>query len=313
MKKLFALVLVVAMALTCAAAFAESYTIYLITMDLEDTHWVSVNEGALMSIAEARGSGMDIHYVWTAPTTGKVDAEQIECISSAYVDNADVILLASCGPETEVATIEECNAGGTKFVYVDSPANAEVALRTLSTDNFAAGAMAGETLLAALTDAGITEGRIGIIGVNDATVSTANREAGFRSVFEGTNFELPAPVYADGDAARSQDAAANFISSGVVALFGTNEGSTVGVGNAIAAAGRNGSVLGIGFDQSNAILNLVVNGSLIATAAQNPYRMGYEGVKTALKYLIYGTEEFEDVDTGITMLTADYILENGLL
>ena len=313
MKKLFALALVLAMVLTCAAALAEDYTIYLITMDLEDMHWVSVDEGAQAAVAEAKEAGLDIRYVWSGPTTGKNDAAQIECINNAYADNADVILLASNGPDTEVATIEEYNNEGVKFVYVDSPANSDVALQTLATDNTAAGQMAGETLLAALTEAGVTEGKIGIVNINAATVSTANRETGFRAAFEGTAFELLEPVYCDGDAARSQEAATNFITDGVVALFGANEGATVGVGNAIAAEGEGCTVLGVGFDKSDAILNLVVDGSLVATTAQNPYNMGYEGIKTAIEYLVNGTEDFEDVDTGVTMLTADYITENGLL
>ena len=51
MKKLFALVLALAMVLTCAAALAEDYTVYLVTMDLEDMHWVSVNAGAEAAVA----------------------------------------------------------------------------------------------------------------------------------------------------------------------------------------------------------------------------------------------------------------------
>ena len=34
------------LALGCTTALAEQYTIYLVTMDLEDMHWVSVNQGA---------------------------------------------------------------------------------------------------------------------------------------------------------------------------------------------------------------------------------------------------------------------------
>ena len=187
MKKLFALVLALAMVLTCAAALAEDYTVYLVTMDLEDMHWVSVNAGAEDAVAEAKEAGVDLRYVWVGPTTGKNDAAQIECINNAYADNADVILLASNGPDTEVATIEEYTADGVGFVYVDSPANTP-ALQTLATDNTAAGKLAGETLLAALTEAGITEGKVGIVNINTSTVSTQNRETGFRAAFEGTAF-----------------------------------------------------------------------------------------------------------------------------
>ena len=313
MKKLFALALVLAMVLTCAAALAEDYTICLITMDLEDKHWVSVDEGAQAAIAEAQAAGVSVRYVWNGPTTSKNDAAQIECINNAYSDNADVILLASNGPQTEVATIEQCDAEGVKFIYVDSPADSDVALQTLATDNTAAGTLAGQTLLDALTAAGVTEGKIGIVNVNASTVSTQQRAAGFRAAFEGTNFEILEDVYTDGDAARSQEAATNFITDGCVALFGANEGCTVGTGNAIKAEGEGCTVLAVGFDKSDAILNLVAEGYLVATTAQNPYNMGYYGVKTAIEYLTNGTTEFEDVDTGATMLTAQYIEENNLL
>lgn len=313
MKKLFALVIALVLALGATVALAEDYTIYLVTMDLEDQHWVSVDEGAQAAVAEAKEAGIDIRYVWTGPTTGKNDAAQIECINNAYADNADVILLASNGPDTEVATIEEYNNEGVKFVYVDSPANTEVDLQTLATDNTAAGKLAGETLLAALADAGITEGKVGIVNINAATVSTQNRETGFRAAFEGSGFEIMETQYGEGDAAKSQEIATNFITDGCVALFGANEGATVGVGNAIAAEGDDCAVLGVGFDKSDAILNLVASGDLVATTAQNPYNMGYYGIKTAIEFLTNGTTEFEDMDTGVTMLTAEYIAENGLL
>ena len=294
------------------AALAEQYTIYLVTMDLEDMHWVSVNQGAEDAVAEAKEAGVDIRYVWTGPTVGKNDAAQIECINNAYADNADVILLASNGPETEVATIEQYDADGVKFVYVDSPANSPVALCTLATDNTEAGRMAARTLLAALEEAGVTEGKIGIVNINTSTVSTQYRENGFREVFADTAFEILETQYGEGDAAKSQEIATNFITQGVVGLFGCNEGATVGTGNAIAAE-EGSTVLGVGFDKSDAILQLVVDGKLVATTAQNPYNMGYEGIKVAVEYLTNGTTEFEDVDTGVSMLTADYIKENGLL
>lgn len=312
MKKLFALALALVLALGCTAALAEQYTIYLVTMDLEDMHWVSVDQGAQAAVAEAKDAGVDIRYVWVGPTVGKNDAAQIECINNAYADNANVILLASNGPETEVETIERYDADGVKFVYVDSPANSDVALCTLATDNTEAGRMAGRTLLEALEAAGITEGKIGIVNINTSTVSTQYRENGFREVFEGKGYDILETQYGEGDAAKSQTIAENFITEGVVGLFGCNEGATVGVGNAIAAEGDT-SILGVGFDKSDAILNLVMDGKLIATTAQNPYNMGYEGIKVAVEYLTNGTTEFEDVDTGVTMLTADVIEEQGLL
>src|SRR5699024_1542180 len=82
MKKLFALVLCLMLALGCTAAFAEgeTHTVYLITMDLFDAHWVGVDEGCQAAVAELAEQGININYVWNAPTQGKDDAAQIECI-----------------------------------------------------------------------------------------------------------------------------------------------------------------------------------------------------------------------------------------
>ena len=140
---------------------------------------------------------------------------------------------------------------------------------TFSTDNKAGGEKAGEELKKALEDKGVTSGSIGIINTNAASQSTLDREAGFRSVFEDTDFEVLETQYSEGDAAKSQSIAENYITQGVVGIFGTNEGCTVGTGNAIKASGSD-SVLGVGFDKSDTILNLVKDGYLVCTMAQNP-------------------------------------------
>ena len=311
MKKLFALVLCLMLALGCTAAFAEgeTHTVYLITMDLFDAHWVSVDEGCKAAVAELAEQGININYVWNAPTQGKDDAAQIECINNAYADNAEVILLASNGPDTQVATLEELHNNGVILIYVDSPANYDGAVQTLATNNKNAGVLAGEQMLAALEEKGITEGTIGIVNVNAATTSTAQREEGFREALADSSFEILETQYSNGDATLtveidgmlSQEIANNYITEGVVGLFGANEGCSVGVGNAIAA--NDNAIVGVGFDKSDAILNLVKDGSLLCTMAQNPYDMGYQGMMTAAAAL-QGETEFEDVDTGVSVIDA---------
>ena len=104
---------------------------------------------------------------------------------------------------------------------------------------------------------------------------------------------------------KSKDIAANYITQGVVGIFGANEGSTVGTGNAIREAG--GGVIGVGFDKSNTILQLIRDGHLLAAMAQNPDVMGYEGMKAAVAVLEGKTLEADYVDTGVSVLTKDNI------
>ena len=173
---------------------------------------------------------------------------------------------------------------------------------TFSTDNNAAGKTAGEEMKKALADAGVTSGSIGIINVNAATDSCVMREEGFRSAFEGTDFELLETQYGEGDAAKSQSIAENYITQGVVGIFGCNEGSTTGAGNAIKASGKD-NVIGVGFDKSDAILGLIDDGYLLCTMAQNPDVMGYEGVKAAVKAINGESLGGAVTDTGVSVLT----------
>ncbi len=269
--------------------------IQLITMDQMDQHWANVDKGAKKAVAEIG----NIEYKWNAPSA-KDDAQQIECINNAVAQGADAILLAANGPDAVTAALKEATAAGVKIIYVDSAANYP-GEATLATDNKAAGKTAGQAMLNKFKEQGITSGSIGVISVNAATASTVARENGFKSAFEGTAFTILETQYCDGDASRSKDAAANFITQGVVGLFGANEGSTVGVGNAIHESAS--SVVGVGFDKSDMIQQLIKDGYLLCTMAQNPDVMGYEGIKAAVTVLKGQTIVNKNVDTGVSVLT----------
>ena len=296
MKKLLTVVLSIALVLMLAAsALAAGEQIALITMDSIDQHWVTLNEGAQKAAEE-----LGVTVTFMAPNT-KDDAQQIEQVNNAVAGGYQAIIVAANGPDAISSALKEAASQGVKIVYVDSPANVE-AEATFSTDNKAAGKTAGETMLAKLTEMGVTTGSIGIINVNAATDSCVMREEGFRSAFEGTEFTLLETQYGEGDAAKSQSIAENYITQGVVGIFGCNEGSTTGAGNAIKASGSS-EIVGVGFDKSDAIFGLIEDGYLLATMAQNPDVMGYEGVKAAVAALNGESLGGAVTDTGVSVLT----------
>ena len=302
MKKTLAILLCLAMIVAMFAGCGgnntadESYKIALITMDRVDQHWVTLEEGAMKAGAE-----LGVEVINMSPNA-KDDAQQIEQINNAVSSGCQAIVVAANGPDSVSSALKEAVAAGVKVVYVDSPANVE-AEATFSTDNKAAGKTAGETMIAELTAQGITEGSVGIVNVNAATDSTVQREAGFREAFEGKAYTLLETQYGEGDAAKSQTIAENYITQGVVGIFGCNEGSTNGAGNAVKAAAAD--VVVVGFDKSDAILGLIEDGFILATMAQNPDVMGYEGVKAAVAALKGEALGGAVTDTGVSVLTAE--------
>jgi ribose transport system substrate-binding protein len=282
------------------AADSGAIKVYLITMDKMDAYWNSIDAGCKQAISEI-GAGK-IEYLFDAPER-KDNNAQINRIENAVANGADYILLAANDPEAQNGAIRAAADAGVKFVFVDAPASWSGALATITTDNKAAGKTAGEQLLAKLTAAGVTSGNIGIVNVNAATASTALREEGFRSAFAGKGYTLLETQYGEGDPTRSQEIAANYITQGVVGLFGCNEGSTVGIANAIREVG--GKILGAGFDTGGSVLDLIDAGLLICTMAQNPGKMGYEGIKAAYTNSTGGTISSPNIDSGVTVVTSE--------
>ncbi|TQI66458.1 substrate-binding domain-containing protein [Clostridium sp. KNHs216] len=283
-----------------APASDKKIKVILITMDSLDQHWVSVDKGAQKAVAELG----NIEYKWMAPDK-KDDAQQIERVNNAIADGADAIMIAANGPDAISASLEDAKAKGIKIIYVDSPAKTE-GIATFATDNEAAGKTAGEEMLKALEAAGKKDGKIGIVNVNSATASTVAREKGFRAAFDGKGYTLLQTQYGEGDATKSQDIADNYITEGAVGIFGCNEGSTVGAGNAIKGSGKK-DIVGVGFDKSDSIFSLIKDGSLLCAMAQNPDVMGYEGMKAAVKAVKGETIEKTSVDTGVSVLNKDTI------
>lgn len=279
------------------------YKIAVITMDSVDQHWVSLKEGA-----EEEAKADDVTVDFMAPDV-KDDAKQIECINNAVAGGYDALMVAANSEDAVSGALQEAIDAGMKLVYVDSPANVE-AEATFSTDNKAAGKTAGEEMIKALEDKGVKDGSIGIVNINNSTNTAIQREAGFREAFEGTDYELLETQFCEGDAAKAQTIAENYITEGVVGIYGTNEGASTGVGNAIKASGSD-EIIGVGFDKSDTLKGLIEDGYLVCTMAQKPDQMGKLGVQACIKALNGEDLGGEVTDTGVSVLTKESLAEDG--
>lgn len=303
MKKVLSLLLCLSLVLvlfagcdsgSTAKKSEKDYRIALIALDSVDQHWLFTNEGAQKAAKEI---GCSVTFL--SPATMD-DALSIEQINNAVAAGYDAILFAAGSRDAPVAALREADEAGVKIIYVDSPANYP-GEATFCTDNYEGGKEAGRQMLEVLTKAGITSGKLGMIGVKKSIPAAQDRIEGFIEIFRDTDFELLETQYGEGDVSKSQTIAENFITQGVVGIFGCNESSTVGVGNAIKASG-NKNLIGFGFDISDAIRTMLDNGCLQGTITQNPKVMGYEGVKAAVAALNGESLGGKTVNTGVNVI-----------
>lgn len=274
----------------------DTNKVYLITMDKKSQYWYLMNNGA-----DDMSELLRITYIWDAPEERDVD-EQIKIFNRAVENGADAILLAASDPVKISDAVEDAKTKGVKIIYVDAPAVAEPVV-TLATDNYNAGRIAGESMISELQALGMNSGLIGILGVTPENKTTMDREKGFREVINKNNrFKLLDTFYVDGDTQKSQQVAEELISTytDMVGLFGTNEDTTIGVGNAIQASGKD--IVGIGFDFTETIQRLLDSEDLKAVLVQNPYTMGYLGMAEAFAAIKGFDTGPSFINTGVSII-----------
>lgn len=291
---------------TEASSDGVTAKVAVITMDQMDVHWVRLEKAAEDKVAALNAAGNNITLEWLAPET-KDNAQQIEKINTAVSDGVNYIIIA-CNDATSCnMALQEALNAGIKVIYVDSPAEL-AASATYATDNFAGGAQAGQYLLDRLTEAGVTEGTIGIVDAQAGVASCQARYDGFASIFEGTNFVLGERQYSDGDNSKAQELANTLIANGVVAIYGTNDGATNGAAAAVADAKNNGqTIYCVGWDKSDSNIAHVEGGELLAFMAQNPNVMGEMAIDAVVELAQGKDLGGATVDTGVSTVDASNV------
>jgi ribose transport system substrate-binding protein len=271
--------------------------VIFIAMDSIDEHWLKVRAG---TEDKARELGtVDISF--NAPP-GKVDANvQLQMVEDAITRKMDAILLAPLDRDALNPGVEKAKAANIKVIIIDSAVSTSYDT-FLATDNGAAGRTAADTLAGLIGGSG----KVAIINAQAGAATAMTRENDFRDQMQTKypGITIVGTQYSDGDRTKALNIATDFMTANpdLAGIYATNEGSTVGAGNAIEQAGKAGVVRFVGFDWSADTKALVEKNVLDAAMVQNPYQMGYLGVQAAVD-LVAGKATAKDIDTGVTVAT----------
>lgn len=281
---------------------SDSKKFVLITMDSIDEHWLSVKNGAEDKVKELR----NIELIFRAPA-GKTDPnEQTRMVEDAINQKADAILLAPSDPAALAPVAAKIKEANIPLILIDSALSTEDYDAFFSTDNEAAGELAGETFAKLVNG----RGKIGIVHAQPSSTTAIARGKGFeRKIKEiAPDIKVVSVQYSDGDKARALNIATDIMTANpdLVGFFTSNEGSTIGVARAIEELGKKDSVMLVGFDKSQDTIRALENGTLKATIVQNPYKMGFDGIQAAVD-ILDGKEVSRLTDTGVNVATLENI------
>ncbi|MBI2424138.1 MAG: ABC transporter substrate-binding protein [Candidatus Hydrogenedentes bacterium] len=280
------------------AAAPELLDIAVVPKGLAHQFWLTVKAGA-----EAAGAEFGAKIIWQGPSKETEVEKQINIIQDMINRNVDGLVMAACDENALIPMVEQALAKKIPVITIDSGVKSDKPLSFVATDNVA-GAKAAADVLAGMIG---SEGPVGLIPFVKGAATSNMREEGFEEGLKTyPNMTLVATLYCDSDVAKAMDAAQDMMTrnADLKGIFAANEAAAIGAAQAIKAAGKSGIVKLVAFDASKEEIDALQSGAIQALIVQNPFKMGYEGVKAAID-AIKGNPLEKRIDTGVTVVTME--------
>lgn len=251
---------------------------------------------------KAKELGYTIDYL--GPATEADIAAQVDLVRNVTKKKPAGILLAALDSEALIAPVEEAMAAGVPVVMVDSGINSDIPVASIITDQYAGGFMAGEEMARLLGE----EGLVADHGIQAGSVS-AGRSKGFQeAIAQYANMEALETKWTDADQTKSMNITSDELTAHpeLAGVFNACAASA-GDAEAVKAKGLEGQVKIVAFDPSPEVLPLFDDGTIQAIIAQDPYRMGYEGVAAIDAFINGETIENKNVELAPVLITPENI------
>lgn len=275
----------------------KGLTIAVIPKGLAHQFWLTVKAGA-----DAAGAEFGAEIIWQGPAKETEVAKQINIVQDMLNKGVDGIVLAACDENALVRPIATAMDKGVPVVTIDSGVKSDKPVSFVATDNVAGARLAADALLE-LTGGG----KVALIAFVPGAATSELREQGFKEGVEAhPELELVATQHCYSDVAKAMDITQDLLTShsDLMGIFAANEAAAIGAAQGVKAAGRAGEIKIVAFDAAKEEVSALEEGTLQALIVQNPFNMGYMGVKAALD-AIKGEAVEKRIDTGVTVVTKD--------
>ncbi len=300
MKTMLIAALISSVAVFSLPARAADTSIPIIVKDTTSNYWQIV-------LAGARKAGKDLGI--KVPELGAQSESdingQISILENAVSEKPAAIVIAPTQFAALGKPIDEA-AKSVKIIGIDSAADSKAFTSFLTTDNVQGGRAAADALAEGIkAKTGKAEGDVALITSLPGVGSLDQRAQGFKEELKKyPGLKLTADKVADGQATTGLNIMTDLITADpkLVGVFASNLIMAQGAGQAVAENKLGDKMALVGFDSDPKLVGLLKDGSIYALIVQDPFRMGYDGVKTALA-ASKGEKVPTNVDTGVNVIT----------
>ncbi len=286
----------------CGKSGEDKLVIAVVPKGLADIFWQAVLAGATTAAKE-----IDVEISWNGPATQTMKEQQISIVGDCIVKQVDGIVLAPQDEDALVGVVEDAYAADIPVVIFDSGINTDNYVSFAATDNYQGGVLAADEM------ARLLDGKGTCIIVKNAPGgnSTLERERGFEETLakKYPGLKVLDAQFGYSTREKSRAAAEDMLIKhpNVDAIFGSCGPSTEG-GLLALGSEQAGSKIFIGFDSSETLKQALREKKIHALVLQDPFRMGYEGVKACVAH-INGEKVPKRIDTGVYLVTPDNMNE----
>jgi len=284
-----------------AASEAKRFQIAVIPKGTAFTFWKAIHAGAAKAAEE-----LDVEIIWMGPSTEGERRQQIEVVQNFISRGVDAIVLAPVDDIALVRPVEAAVKRGIPVVIIDSGLKSDLQASFVATDNREGGRM-GARRLAEVMGA---KGKVILLRYMEGSASNDQREEGFLEELK-TNYPeieiLSSNQYAGDTKQSAFEVAQNLLNKygdEVDGIFCPNEPTTFGMLRALETSKRAGKIKFVGFDSGEGLIKGMRAGSIHGLVVQDPFGMGYQGVKTAVEVL-QGRKVEKRIPTRVVTITPE--------
>lgn len=276
-------------------------TISVIAKDTTSPYWQAVLAGARKA-----GQDLGVNVIELGAQSESDVSGQISILAKAVASNPAAIVIAPAEFAALGKPIDEA-AKKVKIIGIESAADTKAMTSLLATDNVNAGRIAADALAVAITKTSAdTEGDVVMITSMPGVPSLDQRAKGFKEVVTAKYkaLDITAEKVADGKPATvlgiMNDLIAN--TGDLRGVFVSDPITAQAVSQAVVEKKTNDKINIVGVGSDEKLVKFLQDDVIAGLVVEDPFRMGYDGVKTALA-ASKGEQVSANIDTGATLVT----------
>jgi ribose transport system substrate-binding protein len=272
------------------SAFAQEIYIPLVSKGFQHQFWQAVKSGA-----EQAAKDYKVKITFEGPESETMVDKQIDMLSAALAKNPKALGFAALDSKAAIPLLKKAQAAHIPVVAFDSGVDSDIPVTTATTDNRAAASLAADKMAELIGKSG----EVAVVAHDQTSRTGVDRRDGFLNQMKAKypNVKIVSVQYGGGDHLKSTEITKSILQAypNLKGIFGTNEGSAIGVANGAKESKR--KVVIIGYDSGKQQKDGIRDGSIAGAITQNPVGIGYKTVEAAVKAL-KGEKLPKVIDTG---------------